>query len=470
MSDPVETPQSDPHLAALVQDITGLTTPKEAVVEKRLEEAAAAQAEEQTPATPEEAPKEQATETPPAEAEKKPDDPAPEEPKVEVKKPTKDRVKELVASALREIQAKTRQEQPPKPEEKKPEPKPDELAHLSPEDREELELVRLGADDPKFQTLAKKLEAFHAADKAKRQALLQADPERTLDENDQEYADWSAKRPRLATNDAIRLSRKASESQLDKKLDQRLAKERREIEEKVVASEARPILAQRAEQFGKLVFETVADKPTEEMAPLVEAIKSGADLVEADPLFGEIVQRELAEAQTLGTSFIAVTTRAEKFNPSNAAHAALAEFVNGQDEYFKAHGGDARVINGRSFMTRREFAAEYAKDPTVIDRAWTTSDDQVLRSIAYRAKMMAETKVKAQSERLSKAGFQRQKNAQDANPPKPPQKEVPKTPQPEVKNPPAVRATASPGPGAKAGGVEVPRVFSDSEMGLLVKL
>ena len=471
----------DPHLAALVRDITGIVdTPNQPdPVEQRLEQAVEDQSQKQ--------PQDQAdqpvtTEDPKPDDKQKVDEkvesqkkeeqpqPEPEQPRIEVRKPQRDRIKEMIATALKEATARQKPEPAPA---QNPEPEPqkkqesDIINTLSESDREELRLVRLGAaEDPKLKAMQQRLEAFHAADKAKRQSLLQADPERTFDENDQEYADWLNKKPKLAINDVIRLATKSTEAELSRKLDERMREQQRMVEEKVKASEAKPVLSQRAEGFGKLVVETIADNPPEEISELIETIKSGGDVAEADPLFGEIIQREMQEAQTLGTAFLSITTGAEKFNPGNKLHSTLAEFVRGQDEYFKQHGGDARVVNGRQFMTRQEFVAEYQKDPTVVDRAWTTSDDQILRAIAFRSKMNVEARVKAQAKALEKAGFKREKQQKPAEPAKP---EVAKPEQkPPAKNPPQVRGGIAPGAANRAGGMDIPRGMSDSDIALLI--
>lgn len=270
---------------------------------------------------------------------------------------------------------------------------------------EELEDAAFAEEsDPKKKGLRKRLHDFYrSVDKWVEER--KEDPDRTFDENDEEFTKFlESNKPKWepGERDRIRKDRlvKAAKQEALKELAPQLEEAKR------VAMEAKalPSIEKRVLDVGSEIQKAASD----------------------DPLEQEVYGRIKDSATTLVSEWLRLSEGIDDIrNPKNedqaSRHRWLMEFVGQQSALFDKHGGQAKVRNGRSFLTPVEYANAISSGKDVSGN-WTFGPQDVVTMIKTHAIESAKSQVKAEEDAAAKRGFVRARttsHAKTAEEPKP---------------------------------------------------
>jgi hypothetical protein len=334
--------------------------------------------------------------------EKKPEEKKPDAIKATVK-PRQDIRKEIddaLTKHLADIKKPLPTPPPPKPADDI------DVTGLVEEQVEELEDAKfLEQKDPSKKGYAKKLYDFYkSVDKWVDDN--KDNPDRTFDENDEEFTQFlEENKPKWdpGQREKIRKSRMIDEAKREalKDLQPEIEAAKREAREARVA----PALEKQVSQFSEAF-----DKA------------SSSD----DPLERDIFTRYKESAVSLASDWVRLAegvddVRSPKNQDQAARHKWLMEFIGHQSSVFDTHGGDAKLRDGKQFVTPVKFA-ELASSGKDLSKVWTFNNADVLNLLQTQMIETAKSQVKQEEEIAIKRGFVRQKvssNAKQAEEPKP---------------------------------------------------
>jgi hypothetical protein len=288
----------------------------------------------------------------------------------------------------------------------------------------------------KYRDFAGKLDAYIA--KAREE-----DPDRTLDEDDEQFQRWvKNNRPQWGSRaDA----RKVEHEMIESRVADRIARERESVEERIRQVEVTPRIESRVAKFEQQLTEQLGED-------YGDAIKqAGLDgAAEKFPFEADAVRAANTRTQQLASEFLALSHGVAKPDfDKNPDHLWLYNFMESQGSHFHANGAEKRTDSaGRTFLPRSAYNQLRRTNPAEAQKHWTFSDEHVLAMLAHNAKMNVEERVKAERERLRKAGYTRE-TKQPAPPPK-------SDPAPRRETPPSPKASTSAAPGAASGKPQEP--------------
>ena len=342
--------------------------------------------------------------------------------------------------------------QPAPTPEPTPAPQPNNFTVEQQEEIVEAEVAgQLFAD--KYNGQADKLREWYRGFDAKVLELQKADPNRSLDETDNEFQALLRTKPRIEQAHAKRVQREIGAQEADKRVKKALTPKLDELEMKQRDIEAAPLIAAAEQNMTNYIvdlFEADEDKTLSEMAKLA---KAGKNVLEEFPLEGEIAAREAATARALNSEYLRLAKfRSRTFDPNDEAQTTIVQFIARECDRFKKHGGDMRVKDGRQFLTRSEFNEEARKDPSynpksapfMTSKYWTFDHNDVGVLLATQAKINTKSAIKREEEAATRRGFVRKTKEKSEEPPKP-------KPEPTAITPPRATPTI-----AKPGAVNAP--------------
>lgn len=166
---------------------------------------------------------------------------------------------------------------------------------------------------------------------------------------------------------------------------------------------------------------------------IIEAARKG-ERVEGDDIEFPVV----AAAINAGRIWANIGLGIETFDVTNPAHQWIVGFVANQSTAFKKTGGDALKRDGKDFMPYMEFYKAVEKDPTVAEKFFTWSDDDVLKELGK----FATAQVSDEVAKLKK--YEARRNGGKAPTPPPAQR--------------STQVAARPAPGAKTTDASPPPV------------
>lgn len=459
--------------------VRGPFTPPEKKEDKKPDETPAKPSE--TPAEPPEPPKEPETAKPAVEVASEGDENA----RLDA------RLSDVVDKALDKRLPKTL-ETPPKKDEPATDPDAAYIETLSDDWKYEVSLARLAEKKLGLKGKVKETIAFSKAlddylDKHK-------DEEgRTFDESDDDYQKFlRQKRPKYSPVERRRIE---VLHEVEPQLKEAKREVRSELEPKLEAAEersremeAKPKIAEDLKKFNAalLTLDEQSDPLLKEAVELVKAKGDGA--IEDDPVYGSIVLKEIKGAEAAAAEFLALSNGLKKPDAANPLHKYLMDFMEAQGNHIATNGGEMRtrkLADGRvqTFIPRAEYSKRLnANADDTRAKHFTFSDQDVLDMLAINARGLIGKQVKTANEKLTKAGYGRQKPAKTPDKPKetpakPPSADTP-PPKPAAKpenngdddpDPasPKLGGAPAPGPGNKAG-VTGSRMFSDRDLEVLI--
>ena len=84
-----------------------------------------------------------------------------------------------------------------------------------------------------------------------------------------------------------------------------------------------------------------------------------------------------------GSTFLKISNGLETFNPDNAVHATISNFIDDQAGIFLEKGGDKRVRDGKNFVARKDFNA---LPEGKRKKYWTFSDQEIIDMVKLQMK------------------------------------------------------------------------------------
>lgn len=281
---------------------------------------------------------------------------------------------------------------------------------LEPEEAEQVALLRYAAGKKeygeKYKGAPEKAIAFikaHADFIAKKKA---EDPDYEFTDANPEYAAWlKANKPAvfLSPTEIRRVEKDQLRDELRTENEQARTEERNE-------SARRDLVPKIKKQADGFFHEATTAAMPADMATVFK--EKGAD--EAKKLFPDEYEilEETVNATTVSVeTFLGLVGGVTKFNPQNAMHAKLDQFISFQCDDFLKNGANELVQNGKQFVTRAAWnvmpAAEKAKH-------WTFSDSQVVALIREATKSAVGTKIKAFHEKQAARGWKRGAAAEES--------------------------------------------------------
>lgn len=407
----------------------------------------------------------------------------PEAPKPEVSVTKKKPVEEIIRDTALQTAEQFRQASPAPPAPAAPEaqaaPAVDAYeSTLTEAQREELELARFAAvKDAKHKDLPAKLVKFYKDFDGYVQQASQ-NPERTLNDSDEEFQKWIAKnRPGMDPVERRKLERLQIKEEAKREAAEETRAEMRKLEERQRAIEVKPQVEAVRRQFvdgvHSLLLETNEGEDSPAAPIVTKAMKEGWDkAAEENQVHAGIVKGLVDQGIQMQETYSNLIRGLIPFDPNNQNHQWLIGFTHKQGEDFKNAPPEKRVTSdGRTFLP----VAEYnALPPAQAARHWTFSERDILTRLAHTVKQNANARIKSEEERLTKSGYIRPKATEQ---PAITKNGVHKTESPAVPAPPSPAKkeeqaspkstpTTSPGP-AKGAGVAPVRMFDDSEYAVL---
>lgn len=469
-------PEVDPELAQLLRDFKGIveedtTKPSEALpasspgsvtlgeAVKNAEEKRLIKEEADKDKPPEPEQKDE-TKPDPAKEEKPAPPPTPAAatpPKVEVKtkeavqKELQDVIDKRIADTLSKTQATPQTSTPAGEQTKPPTTQEDEYeAKLGEIEQEELRFARYAATkDPNLKEYPKQLIDYLKKAEAYAEKARKDDPERTLDDEDQEWRKWQRdNRPKVSPVLRRKLEREQVVEEAEAKADQKWRAEIARVEKRQEMLEKRPLIEKITQEFSNGLDEILQAQAEGEQSPIAPIAKRAKEVgwnkaVEEDPMFAPIVQRVASTANTIANEFLGIVNGTISYDAANAHHRWISNFITKQGEDFKINGGEALMRSGQQFLPRQQYAEIATSNPERAAAYWTWSDGEILQRIAINAKQNALKAIQVEQERLTKAGFERKK----PDPPKndlPPKEKKP-TEEPKQSGSPKAPSSSSPG-------------------------
>jgi hypothetical protein len=268
---------------------------------------------------------------------------------------------------------------------------------MSPEQTEEIADAEYAEKfDPKFKGLKDKLTGFYK----KMDVWVkehEGDSDRTFDENDPQFMeflgknkpDWSGSRERVRIERIADARAEVKMAERDKAQSGRLEKAERD------ALEAR-VRPQIDKQVGTFETELAAETKSE------------------DPLEAEVFESFRQSASQLATDYLRLIHGVDRIaDPAKEPdlfqrHNYLMQFVSTQAEIFDRKGGDAKVRDGKMFITPGKWM-ELQQSGKSVSNNWTLTSNDVLRMLRVQAINDAKTVIKTEEERAVKRGFARVK-------------------------------------------------------------
>lgn len=466
---PIETGADDPYLNSLfgdmpdwqrLKDVRPITAPVPAATPATTTPGPAAPAPTAAPTTPA---------TPAA----LPAPPAPEPAEVVRKTNIEDQIRDQVRQVMEAAQQ-------PKPAQDTPKPvtspaMPDEdLTGWQPDEIEQLELAKVAEQKmPEvYKGHAEKVRRYKKAfDKYVTDAKA-ADPERALDSNDREFADWVGNnQPQFRPGDERKLERMLVEEAVSARIDERVKAKTSEIERRQHVMEAMPKVQAGLQQFSANLADVMGQKESgsEALAKLVaEAKEKGVPVVMKEQPFQTRAALEAFQASTnLATEFMALDNGLKEYDPQNSAHRWLSDFINKQDAYTAKLPEKERTRDGKTFLPVGQFDELQRSDPARAQRHWTYNNAEYLKMLQVHWTKDAARRIEQINADLTASGYVKPAPA-SASEPKPGHgAAAAPAPAPEPTKSPL--ATPSPSLGAANPSPPTPgqRIMSEAEMKII---
>lgn len=371
-----------------------------------------------------------------------------------------------------------------------PAPTPEDpfLANLVPEEKETYDLAKWAEENvPEFKdrkvsteflNFYKAVDAYITSESAK-------DPNRKFDESDEAFQSFiESKRPDIdsAKWDKLKTDRLVAqvEERTERKLTEKFSRETDAIRQTQLVLEKRPVIEGRLKNFQDNIGKLMTADPNSPLSTIAKTIeKDGLDkAIEADPLFTPLVVQAYNQGERAAAEFLAMSHGVKAYDPKDPNHPVqdwVIRFIRRAGEVFAVKGGDKLVRKEQdgtetTFLPRGKFNDLKQKDPAAAQRHWTFSDEDIVKMLERNTADHIDATVKAEAERLQKAGYTR-----PAAPAPVPTQQNPGAPaangSPATAAPPqpidSPRAGVSAAPGQGGGTVQQQRAMSDAELELL---
>jgi hypothetical protein len=339
--------------------------------------------------------------------------------------------------------------QPPTPE---PLPPVTPEPALTDEQREELEeaMVAERLFPDRYKGHAEALKKWNVDFEKRASALIEKNP--NVQESDEEFQALLKTKPVIKPVDLKKVLRTVATESAVADTTRALAPKINQIEMDAKRAAILPEVQSFASNtFAQLVRNGIQSDAKSLLAePMKLAVEKGVEAAAAEfPLEYSVMKEVVEGSRARVQEFLLMTNRATAFDPANAVHKQVADFINHEGQQFVEKGGKYLQQAGRQFMPRAKFIAMLGSDPNEAKtfepqkwhtaRYWTFTDSAIVDMMAIRTKEEAENRIKNVQENAKKYGFERAPKKPFANPQTPPAKA------PTELRPPQAQPAAAPG-------------------------
>jgi hypothetical protein len=317
----------------------------------------------------------------------------------------------------------------PKPEPPPPAPPAEDdkeyIATLPEEAQDDIQVLQFAAkSDKKYAEHAKKLVQFHKD--------LDAQVKAGKDEDDiKEFIEKN--RPKLGVVEQRKLDRAYTASlakvEFEREVADPLRKQLVETQTRARAVELKPEMDKQLSEFEAGLIEDIGG----EFGAKVKA-DGFEKAAEEHKMEAEVYTAAKQSALAVATRYQELGNGLRAYNAEDALDKWLVTFVNNQCEHFAKNGGEMLQRDGKSFITRDQFAEALRKDPEgTRARHWTFSHADVLRLLRTNSAMEVKNSFVEVEKKAEKLGYKKVNSAKPQNP-------AP-APEPTPINPPRVAST-----------------------------
>jgi hypothetical protein len=230
--------------------------------------------------------------------------------------------------------------------------------------------------------------------------LYDKDPERTLDENDQEFRTLVRSKPQLTQADNKRVLREIGAEEATAKVKKEITPKLEDIEVNQRAIAAEPRAKQASADIRKAVLHVIEEAG----GPLSDAIKDKENQELA--LERTVIEQELELTDRLSSEYVMFANRARRFDPKNELHVRLLQFVEEQERMMLQMNDPKVLMQGNKRFTSRAQFAELAKtDQKAAEKYWTFNHRDILNMLAAEAEQRIKDRVKEELDRATKLGL-----------------------------------------------------------------
>lgn len=285
---------------------------------------------------------------------------------------------------------------------------------LLPEEREVYDLAKYASEKmPEYKGADQQFKKYFTDTRQYIEKRLKEDPHLNL-ADDEEYKTFIARsRPKFTSADA----RKVEQEMLLEKAEARAREKLKPEIERVRREQERINLAPKVQQKKAQAVEVVKQIIPEDMRKVLEEEGGVEKLAQTKPMEYAAIDAVTGRALASANLLVDITTGNVSYDPNNADHVALLDWVNQEQENFINTGQTHR--DGKVFMRRERYfqlpenkRAEY----------YTWSDDDLLQVIAIRSQEAINVSIQKQQEMLKAYIGQQQPQAQQPKPQQPRQK------------------------------------------------
>lgn len=303
---------------------------------------------------------------------------------------------------LREELAKIQEQKDSKPKGTKPDDGPDPDEDLLPQEKEAVELAKFAEkDDPdSYKGFEKRMRQFIQKNRQYLERKQKDDPDYNPRE-DEEYQEWVKQENPMGSEDKKKIERRQIENSAYEKAREANRKEFDELKKNQQRVEKEPEIKQHVSSFEQELI----DKMPQDVVEHLREHKDMQKTYDEFPVEAEVITALTNDATRIADEFLRFSNGLTKWDPrNNKAHEFIGTFLKEQSDIFQKQGGDARVRNGKTFMSPFEF-----KESEHGDKHWTFDDQDFLAMLQHNVAQEAERRIKAENDRLEKINKARER-------------------------------------------------------------
>jgi hypothetical protein len=289
---------------------------------------------------------------------------------------------------------------------------------LLPEERDLYDLAKFASDH---------MEEYEGADTIMKEYFmktqqyiakrLQDDPGVDLSD-DEEYATFIERnRPNFSQVDIKKVERERNVHEAMRRIEEKQAPEKERAKREQEKARKAPEVHKQKVEFRKYSMNAIP----EEFSESVKDDESIQKFAETNPLEFQIVNTLTTELHNTGDMLLDITQGMVQYDPSNAMHVKLLEWVNTEQENFIQSGQTQQ--DGKTFMRRERY---YRLPESKRTQYYTWNDADLIAILTMRAKQRINQSLEQQRKLLEQSGYARQQQ------------------QPKVQPKPKVKRTAPP--------------------------
>lgn len=300
-----------------------------------------------------------------------------------------------------------------------PEEDPDRAfkENLLPEERDLYELAKFASEN---------MEEYKGADKIMKDYFtktqqyiakrLQDDPSVDLSE-DEDYATFIERnKPKFSQVDIKKVERERNVHEAMRRIEEKQAPEKERAKREQEKARKAPEVHKQKVEFRKYSMNAIP----EEFSEAVKDDESIQKFAETNPLEFQIVNTLTTELHQTGDMLLDITQGMVQYDPSNAMHVKLLDWVNTEQENFVQSGQTQQ--DGKTFMRRERF---YRLPQNKRSQYYTWSDADLVAILTMRAKQRMNQSLEHQRKLLEHSGYARQQPKPQAKPQVKPKRTAP---------------------------------------------